>query len=167
MYSYLQAYNIVREASGVGQGNGPMVSFHDGFQPLTDWAGFLVNADRIAMDTHPYFAFSGQSTAPISSYAPQACTAWGPMMNTSMGAFGMTVAGEFSLATNDCGLFVNGVGLGTRYEGTFAGGPTTVTGNCSQWDNWEAWTDDTKNQLKEFALSSMDALQNWFFWNWK
>lgn len=144
-----------------------MVSFHDGFQPLTDWAGFLVNADRIAMDTHPYFAFSGQSTAPISSYAPQACTAWGPMMNTSMGAFGMTVAGEFSLATNDCGLFVNGVGLGTRYEGTFAGGPTTVTGNCSQWDNWEAWTDDTKNQLKEFALSSMDALQNWFFWNWK
>lgn len=164
---YLQAYNIVRAASGIGQGNGPMISYHDGFQPLTMWANFLSNADRISMDTHPYFAFSGQSTAPISSYAPLACSTWGPMMNTSMSAMGFTAAGEFSLATNDCGLYVNGVGLGTRYEGTFVGGTTTATGSCAQWDNWEAWTKDTKSQLKQFAMSSMDALQNWYFWNWK
>ncbi|KAF8509917.1 glycoside hydrolase family 5 protein [Gautieria morchelliformis] len=164
---YFQAYNIVREASGVGEGNGPMVSFHDGFESLTNWVGFLTNADRVSMDTHPYFAFGGQSSAAISSYAPQACSTWGPMINNSMGAFGMTTAGEFSLGTNDCGLFVNGVGLGTRYEGTFAGGPTTATGSCAQWDNWQAYSADTKNQLKQFAMSSMDALQNWFFWNWK
>lgn len=88
-------------------------------------------------------------------------------MNTSMSAFGMTAAGEFSLATNDCGLFVNGVNLGTRYEGTFTGGPTTATGSCDQWNNWQSWNNDTKSQLKQFALSSMDSLQNWFFWNWK
>ncbi|KAF8522133.1 glycoside hydrolase family 5 protein [Hysterangium stoloniferum] len=164
---YLQAYEIVRNVSGVGQGNGPMVMLHDGFEGPGNWAGFLTNSDRVGMDTHPYFAFSGQSTAAISSFAPQACSAWGPMMNNSMSAFGLTVAGEFSLATNDCGLFVNGVGLGTRYEGTFAGAGTNAVGSCEQWDNWESWTQDTKNQLQSFALSSMSALQNWFFWTWK
>ena len=157
----------MREASGTGEGNGPMISFHDGFESLTNWAAFLPNADRISMDTHPYFAFSGQSTNPISSYAPLACSVWGPMMNNSMGAMGFTAAGEFSMATNDCGLYVNGVGLGTRYEGTFQGGPTTATGSCAQWDKWEAYSADTKDQLKQFVSASMDALQNWFFWTWK
>lgn len=34
-----------------------------------------------------------------------------------MTAFGMTGAGEFSLAVTDCGKYLNGVNLGTRYEG--------------------------------------------------
>lgn len=121
----------------------------------------------MVLDTHPYFAFNAQSTAPIISYAPQACSVWGPLINGSMAAVGMTIAGEFSLATNDCGLYVNGVNLGTRYEGTFPGGPTVATGSCEPWDDWESYTEDTKQQLYEFAIASMDSLQNWFFWTWK
>jgi len=165
--SYLQAYQIVRGVSGIGEGNGPFVIYHDGFNGLNNWVGFLPNGDRVGMDTHPYFAFGGQSTAAISSFGPAACTTWGPMMNDSWTNIGVTAAGEFSLATNDCGLFVNGVGLGTRYEGTFAGGPDTAVGSCDQWDDWTSYSADTKAQLKTFAASSMDALQNWFFWTWK
>ncbi|GJJ12020.1 hypothetical protein Clacol_006260 [Clathrus columnatus] len=164
---YQESYNIVRNASGIGENKGPMIMFHDGFQPSPVWAGFLGQPDRMAIDTHPYFAFNAQSTAPISSYAPQACAAWGPLVNGSMATVGMTVAGEFSLATNDCGLYVNGVNLGTRYEGTFPGGPTVATGSCEPWDDWESYTEDTKQQLFEFAIASMDALGNWFFWTWK
>ncbi|KIJ37740.1 glycoside hydrolase family 5 protein, partial [Sphaerobolus stellatus SS14] len=163
---YIQIYETIRNI-GVGAGNGPIISYHDGFIGLANWAGWLPNADRVAMDTHPYFAFAGQSNAPISSYGPSACTAWGPMMNDSWTNIGITAAGEFSLATNDCGLFVNGVGLGTRYEGNFTGGPTDAVGSCEQWDDWESWTPDTKSQLMSFALASMDSLQNWFFWTWK
>lgn len=144
-----------------------MISYHDGFNSLQSWAGFLSGADRIALDTHPYFAFGDASAAPVSSYAPQACQTWGPMMNDSWTNFGVTAAGEFSLATNDCGLFVNGVGLGTRYEGTFNGGTGPGVGQCEQWDNWESWTPDIKSQMQQFGTSSMDALQNWFFWTWK
>lgn len=82
--SYLQAHNIVRSITGLGEGNGPFIAIHDGFQGLGAWANFLEGSDRIAMgkslscyiptrfidgrdvDTHPYFAFDGAAnTAPI------------------------------------------------------------------------------------------------------
>ncbi|EPQ56515.1 glycoside hydrolase [Gloeophyllum trabeum ATCC 11539] len=162
---YLQAYNNVRLASGIGEGKGPMISYHDAFLPLTQWAGFMSGADRIMLDDHPYICFGGQSAAPISSYATTPCKTWGANMNTSMSAFGMTAAGEFSNAVTDCGKWLNGVGLGARYDGTFAG--STAVGDCDTWTNWPAWDDTMKSGIKQFALASMDALQNWFFWTWK
>ncbi|KAJ7168199.1 glycoside hydrolase family 5 protein, partial [Mycena crocata] len=164
---YLQAYNAVRLASGTGAGNGPLVSFHDGFIGLRQWDGFLPNADRASLDSHPYLCFSGQSTNPISSYANTPCDAWGSGFNQSMSEFGFIVAGEFSNAVTDCGLYVNGVGQGIRYEGTFSGNWPNL-GSCeNDWTNWEQWSADTKKGYKTFALASMDALQNFFFWTWK
>ncbi|EGN96212.1 glycoside hydrolase family 5 protein [Serpula lacrymans var. lacrymans S7.3] len=164
---YVQAYNNVREASGIGEGKGPYVSFHDGFLGTAQWAGFLPNSDRSAIDTHPYICFGGQSAAPMSSYAQTPCNAWGSMMNTSMGAFGLSTAGEFSNAVTDCGLYVNGIGLGTRYEGTYTPGNWPAVGSCDPWTDWQAWNSTMKEDIMQFALASMDALQNWFFWTWK
>ncbi|KAH7889854.1 exo-beta-1,3-glucanase [Phlebopus sp. FC_14] len=163
---YLQAYNYVRNASGIGEGNGPYVSFHDGFLGLPQWAGFLPNADRIALDDHPYICFGGQSDAPMSSYAQTPCKDWAATLNTSMAVFGMSAAGEWSNAVTDCGLWVNGVGLGTRYEGTYPG-DWPVVGNCTPWTDWQNWNSTMKTGIMNFALASMDALQNWFFWTWK
>lgn len=157
-FSYLQAYNYVRLASGTGTGNGPMVSFHDGFAGATQWAGFLPGADRIALDLHPYLCFGTQTSSPMSSLVNTPCTSWGSGINQSMSAFGLTAAGEFSNAINDCGLFVNGVGLGTRYEGTYTGTWPTV-GSCSSWDDYTTWNQTLKDSTKQFALASMDALQ--------
>ena len=75
-----------------------------------------------------------------------------------MSAFGLTAAGEFSNAINDCGLFVNGVGLGTRYEGTYTGTSTKV-GDCSPWEDYSTWSQSLKDSTKQLALASMDALQ--------
>ena len=79
---------------------------------------------------------------------------------SSRSDFGVTIAGEFSNAVNDCGLYVNGVGLGTRYEGTYPG-YTDVIGSCSGdgWLAWQSWNSSTKQDYMNFALSSMDALQ--------
>lgn len=155
---YLQAYEIVRTASGIGEGNGPMVSIHDGFLGLSNWAGFLPGADRLALDMHPYLAFSTQSSDPLSSFVDTPCTAWANNFNQSMSNFGLTGGGEFSNAINDCGWYVNGVNLGTRYEGTYTGDWPTI-GSCDSWLDWESWDDDTKQNYKNYALSSMDALQ--------
>ncbi|KAL4065459.1 glycoside hydrolase family 5 protein [Scleroderma citrinum] len=163
---YLQAYTNVREASGIGAGKGPFVSFHDGFLGLDQWAGFLPNADRTALDQHPYLCFTTQSDSAMSTYAQTPCSAWSQGFNTSMSAFGMTAAGEWSNAVTDCGLWVNGVGLGTRYEGTYPGDWPKV-GNCTSWTDWRNWDDTMKQGIMNFALASMDALQNWFFWTWK
>ncbi|KZT28462.1 glycoside hydrolase family 5 protein [Neolentinus lepideus HHB14362 ss-1] len=163
---YLQSYNIVREASGTGEGNGPFISYHDGFLPRDQWAGFLPGADRIALDSHPYICFGGQSDAAMSTYAKTPCTTWASSFNQSMTAFGMTAAGEFSNAVTDCGKWVNGVNLGARYDGTYTG-TWPSQGSCDPWTDWPAWDDTMKQATLQFALASMDALQNWFFWTWK
>ncbi|KAI0306488.1 glycoside hydrolase superfamily [Multifurca ochricompacta] len=165
---YLQAYNAVRQASGIGAGNGPMISYHDGFAGVTNWAGFLPGADRISLDFHPYLCFGSQTSSPMSSNVNRPCSTWGSTMNDSMSAFGLTVAGEFSNAINDCGLYVNGVGLGARYDGTYQNeGPWPTIGDCGPWTSYSSWSQDLKDSTKQFALASMDALQNWFFWTWK
>jgi glucan 1,3-beta-glucosidase len=174
----------VRAASGTGQNNGPYISMHEGFMGLTKWANYLPGADRIALDTHPYLCFGPQSAATMDTYANTPCTAWGAEMNTSMAAFGLTAAGEWSNAVTDCGLWVNGVNLGTRYEGNYTGSTTRI-GSCEPWNDWQSYSTAMKSQLKTFAEASMDALhvcilvqieplmadvfhrQNWFFWTWK
>ena len=156
-YSYAQAYEVVRTASGIGEGKGPYVLYHDGFYSLGQWAGFLSGADRIAIDNHPYICFGGQSSAPYSARLTVPCDTWGSDVNNSMTAFGLTTAGEWSNAINDCGLWVNGVNDGTRYEGTFAG--AAYTGDCTEWVDWQNWDDSFKADVEQFALASMSALQ--------
>lgn len=64
------------------------------------------------------------------------------------------------------GLFLNGVGAGTRWEGTWytKSGPapgSTANGpnpnNCTIWNDYKGFTPDTKTALLNFAKSSMDA----------
>ncbi|CCM06308.1 uncharacterized protein FIBRA_08559 [Fibroporia radiculosa] len=167
---YLRANEMIRNITGVGEGHGPYMAIHDGFMGTAYWADFLQGSDRIALDTHPYFAFDNQpNTQPTNVTAtggngtvyggpwPQmACTSWGGEMNTSRINFGVTIAGEFSNAINDCGLWVRGVNTSADYGG-----------NCDYWEDWTQWSDETKAGLKEFALASMDALGDWFFWTWK
>jgi glucan 1,3-beta-glucosidase len=86
-------------------------------------------------------------------------------MNNSMASFGLSIAGEFSAAPNDCGLWIHGVDLGSVFDGTYAG--SVSVGNCTFWNDWESWDDDMKSGIKQFVLTSMDALQNYFYWTWK
>lgn len=90
--SYVEAYEMLREITGVGEGKGPMISIHDGFQGLSTWADFLKGADRVALDTHPYFAFddspaldpidTGVGSGAGGLWPQRACTRWGQSMNT-------------------------------------------------------------------------------------
>ncbi|KAI0754326.1 glycoside hydrolase superfamily [Daedaleopsis nitida] len=143
---YVEAYNVVRTASGIGEGKGPWM-----------------------LDTHHYLCFGDQSAsgyaARISSTQP--CGAWASGQNTSMRAFGMTHVGEWSLGINDCGLFLNGVNLGARFDGSFSSSHFGKTGDCTPYTDYTTYDDKQKEAMKEFALQSMSALQNWFFWTWK
>lgn len=41
--------------------------------------------------------------------------------------------------------------------------------DCSQWDDWQNWTQEMKDGIKKFVLASMDAMHfpGYFFWTWK
>lgn len=89
--SYLQVHDMMRNISGVGEGNGPWMSIHDGFQGVSSWSDFMRGSDRIALDTHPYFAFGGgPATDPIATgfgleaggtWPQAACNRWAVGMN--------------------------------------------------------------------------------------
>ncbi|KAL0572392.1 hypothetical protein V5O48_009570 [Marasmius crinis-equi] len=163
---YYEVHNMMRGITGVGEGKGPFMSIHDGFLGLDQWANFLPGSDRIALDTHPYLAFGGgPNSDPIATglgmdaggiWPSQVCNAWGPSLNRSRSAFGITVAGEFSNGYNDCGLFLKGVP-----------GSHTFGGDCSLFQDASTWNETLKAGVKAFAMAQMDALQNWFFWTWK
>lgn len=71
---YLEVYNVVRGITGIGTNKGPVISFHDGFQGgLGPWAGFLSGADRIALDSHPYLAFTNTNAEPMSMQIVKPC----------------------------------------------------------------------------------------------
>lgn len=74
----------------------------------------------------------------------------------SRSEFGVTVAGEFSNGYNDCGLYLNGVKGGHNFGG-----------DCALWEDSSTWDASVKAGVMQFALASMDALQDWFFWTWK
>jgi len=96
-FSYYRAHQIIREhVTGVGAGHGPYIAIHDGFIGMSKWAGFLTGSDRMVLDTHPYFAFSGAaSTPPMITddgsgepggiWPKQACDAWGPGVSARCG----------------------------------------------------------------------------------
>ncbi|KAG8945354.1 hypothetical protein FRC04_000889 [Tulasnella sp. 424] len=163
---YLQAHDTIRNITGTGTGKGPFISIHDSFQGLAAWVDLLPGHDRINLDVHPYAIFSSVDRSPLADQIDKPCTSWAADMNTSWSNFGVSVAGEFSLAINDCGLWINGVGAGTRWEGTFDGGDGTV-GDCTPWTDYASWTQTTKDDFNSFALRNFDALQHWFFWTWK
>lgn len=68
------------------------------------------------------------------------------------------IGGEWSTATNDCGLWLNGVGSTPGYD---------AIGSCNTTDEYWTYNADTKAGILSYAQSNMDALQNWFFWTWK
>ena len=60
---------------------------------VTDWVGLMPNADRVAIDSHAYFAFNGQAnTQPVNVAAADggmggiwpglACSAWKESLST-------------------------------------------------------------------------------------
>jgi hypothetical protein len=92
IYSYLHAHDMIRGITGYGTGHGPYIAIHDGFAGWAQWANFLPDSDRFALDVHPYFAFTGSSEATTiaadgSPFATQAC-GWGSDVNTRYGFSG-------------------------------------------------------------------------------
>jgi glucan 1,3-beta-glucosidase len=88
--SYLEAHTMIRNITGFGEGNGPFIAIHDGFD-IGGWDNFLPGSDRIALDTHPYFAFQNSpATDPIATgtganaggiWPAKACNSWGGGVN--------------------------------------------------------------------------------------
>lgn len=74
----------------------------------------------------------------------------------------------------DCAQWLNGRGVGARYDGTYNynGGSSSYIGSCAGLDvgTVDALPEQTKTNLRMFTEAQMDAFEKaagWIWWCWK
>ncbi|KAG0335238.1 hypothetical protein BG004_000076 [Podila humilis] len=167
---YTQAFNAVRTATGIGKG--PWAVIHDGMIGLGSWGDFMPKSDRMMLDAHLYIMFDDNLMRMNTTTQLQfACETWGSDIYRSVSEFGPTMVGEFSVAVNDCATYLNGVGTGNRWEGTWNGAPPKMVGaNCASENNAATYTVEYKQFLKNFFLAQIEGYEQgsgWTYWNFK
>lgn len=182
-----QAVSIIRSA---GLTN-PYLPFGDGFLKLSDWQGEFQDVDaKLVLDTHQYQIFNtGQLPLNASSRIALSCSGYTGLLvasdNPSTG-WGPTMDGEWSQADTDCALFLNNVGVGSRWTGTLNFGANeddikqnVLTPLCPDAPDCSCdmpnadpskYSDEYKQFLKMYAEAQMDSFEKvwgWFYWTWK
>ena len=150
-----------------------VVVIHDAFQDLNYWSGFLneaMHASSVMLDTHLYQVFSpGENAMTPSDHIAKACTFKNKLKSTDK----WTIVGEWSGAQTDCAKWLNGLGTGARYDGTFAlNGGSYYIGNCDKkyTGTVDGMLADDKKNLQAYVAAQLDAYEShsgWIFWCWK
>ncbi|KAF1808187.1 putative Exo-beta-1,3-glucanase [Eremomyces bilateralis CBS 781.70] len=163
---YREGYGRVRE-----QGEPPVV-ISDAFLAPNTWNGFLTPSDNdarnVAVDHHEYQVFDNYLVGIEPwEHRQQVCNT----ADSYNGADKWTFVGEWTAAMTDCAPFLNGYGIGARYDGTYAGGPEPAPGSCEGKSEVSAWTEDYKDDTRGYIEAQMDAYEakteGWVFWNFK
>ncbi|KAI0833509.1 glycoside hydrolase family 5 protein [Trametes gibbosa] len=162
------AYDAVRDAAG----SSLKVMIGDAFLGVANWNGFLTGASAqgVLMDYHEYQVFNyNQLGFSLDDHISSSCDVLSTLQSyASKNLF--TVSGEWSNAITDCAKWLNGRGVGARWDGTWQPGQQTF-GSCDGYTgNSSAFSADYKAFLRKYWESQVaigEAVQGWIFWTWK
>ncbi|KAF5352453.1 hypothetical protein D9756_005900 [Leucocoprinus leucothites] len=160
------SYRGIRQSS-----NNIVVMIHDAFQPISSWNGFMQPSDGysgVALDTHIYQVFASDDEQVILSdkqHIQEACSRAGDLRNAPL----WVIVGEWSPAKTDCAKYLNGYGVGARYDGTKSGferhgSCADKTGNGA---NFSAKYKTFLRQFWEAQTITYEQGQGWLMWTWK
>ncbi|ORY64786.1 glucan 1,3-beta-glucosidase precursor [Pseudomassariella vexata] len=167
--------NIVRQFMSEGAANlentNVAITFHDAFTGVTSWNSWGSGLDSLLLDTHHYEVFdSGSLAFSINEHVSSACGFGTQMASTSK----WTIAGEFTGAVTDCAKWLNGRGVGARYDGTYSweGATSSYIGSCEGKASGTVagLSDSDKSNIKSFVNAQIVAYEKaagWIFWTWK
>ncbi|EIN04828.1 glycoside hydrolase family 5 protein [Punctularia strigosozonata HHB-11173 SS5] len=162
-------YDVVREAAG----GGIKVMIGDAFLGVDSWEGFLTypSAEGVIMDNHEYQIFSVEELSRSEDeHIAFACNTTLPTLKVFAASNIYTIIGEWSNAPTDCAKWLNGRGVGARWDGTWFDANTPL-GNCTGWTgDMSTFSDDYKTFLRKYWEAQVaigEAIQGWIFWTWK
>ena len=100
-----------------------------------------------------------------SEHVGAAC-ALGPQLS---GTDKWTIVGEWTGAQTDCAKWLNGLGKGARYDGSFSG--SSYVGSCDgkYTGTVAALSDADKQNIRSFTEAQLDAYEQhtgWIWWTW-
>ncbi|KAI5120782.1 hypothetical protein M0805_002409 [Coniferiporia weirii] len=163
------SYGNIRFPFGSSEQSNTLVLIHDAFQDLSYWDGFMVAPGHqgVALDTHIYQVFSdGDVALSQQDHIDTACA----VADSGIADFDLwVIVGEWSPAITDCAKYLNGRGVGARYDGSFSG--STKVGSCTGFSgSASTFSSSYKTFLRQFweaQTISYEAGQGWIQWTWK
>ncbi|KIM88860.1 glycoside hydrolase family 5 protein [Piloderma croceum F 1598] len=163
------SYGNIRFPFGSSKTSNTVELIHDAFQPLSFWNNqFTVGQgyQGVMMDTHIYQMFSNELVA--LSNSAHISTACGNAQDLS--TFDLwIVVGEWTPAATDCAKYLNGRGVGARYDGTMAGSPKvgSCTGLTGKASTFSSSYKTFLRQYWEAQVITYELGQGWIQWAWK
>ncbi|RPD82289.1 exo-beta-1,3-glucanase [Lentinus tigrinus ALCF2SS1-7] len=165
---WYDSYGNIRFPYGTSQQSNTLVLLHDAFQPLSYWNGFQTppNWQGVAMDTHIYQMFSQDEVSRTNQQHIDAACAYG----ASLSSFDLwTIVGEWTPAATDCATYLNGRGVGARYDGSYPG--STRVGSCTGiTGSRSSFSSSYKTFLRQYWEAQTITYEKgagWIQWTWK
>lgn len=159
------------------------VMIGDAFLGLPSWTGFLTppRGHNVLIDLHSYQIFSDlELNRTFNDHISYACSTTFPAVTSFASSNVWTVVGEWSAALTDCAKWLNGRGIGSRWDKTWYPdtNPTSFFhGSCDGWtgswngkDGGKGFTDEYKDMLRKYwevQVEIGEAAQGWVYWTWK
>jgi len=165
---WFDSYGNIRYPFGTAQQSNLISMIHDAFQPLSYWKGFQTppQFQGVIMDTHIYQVFSNGDIHMTQSQHIQSICSRG----SSLASFDLWVlVGEWSPARTDCARYLNGRGIGSRYDGTFPGSSRvgSCTGLSGKASTFSASYKTFLRKFWEAQVQTYEKGQGWLQWTWK
>lgn len=132
------------------------VTIHDAFQGPSYWSGWGAGLWNVMVDTHHYEVFDSSALEmSIDDHVGSACDYGGEMAGTDK----WTIAGEWTGAMTDCAKWLNGRGIGARYDGTYEG--SYYIGSCDGYSEGTVGglSPDAKSNIGTFISAQMAAYE--------
>ncbi|KAL1963725.1 hypothetical protein VTN77DRAFT_7929 [Rasamsonia byssochlamydoides] len=143
---------------------------HDGFQDIDSWNGFMgpdSGVWNVIMDTHHYEVFENSFLVQSPDQHIQTACSFGKDKLSHTDKW--TIVGEWTGAMTDCAKYLNGRGIGARYEGAYEG--STYLGSCDgkSQGTVASLSDEDRTNIRRFIEAQMDAFEmntGWLYWTW-
>lgn len=155
------------------------IVFHDAFKELGYWNDFLtyksnitngtLNHYNIMIDHHHYEVFTAEALEMNITEHLSSIKGYSEGVKKEL-KHHPAVVGEWLAALTDCTPWLNGVGLGARYEGA-APYQNDRIGSCSDINDFSKWTDNRKKNYRKYIEMQLDQYESqmngWIFWCYK
>lgn len=118
----------------------------------------------VALDTHIYQMFSqAQVSYSNSQHISAACA-------NDLTFDLWLIVGEWTAAQTDCAKYLNGRGIGARYDGSYTG--STKVGSCTGLTgSGSSFSSSFKTFLRQYWEAQVQTFekkaQGWIMWTWK
>ncbi|KAG5634617.1 hypothetical protein H0H81_001373, partial [Sphagnurus paluster] len=167
---WFDSYGNIRYPYGTAQQSNTVVVIHDAFQSINYWQGFMSypSFEGVILDTHVYQMFSvAENQRSDAEHIQVACSKANTLSASSL----WVIVGEWTPGATDCAKYLNGRGVGSRYDGTHPDS-TFAIGSCvGKTGKASTFSSSYKTFLRQYWEAQTSSFekggQGWLQWTWK